>query len=355
MGSGRCVWVRLVAFVMLSNRKNVCPCRSWSNNTWISFCFLILFLCIFSTDVLSELTVLDPGFQVEEYATYQFINGRPKFIEMDSSDNLYVTHDGGNLVRITTDTNNSILASGFQNLQGIDWGGGTSYGDFLYTAEVVTKRVNKIDVNGNDSTFTTLPDDPLSVEIDRQGNYNNQMYVGTRFSSRIYSVDNTGQSSVFKDFTSVSNNGSIDISFDPTGSFQGNMYVTLNQVSDVNFQGVLSVDPLGNVSQFFPGNFFGAYLEFDSTAALNFGGDLYFGSSGSVQRINPGGIGLGFLQSNLFIKDFIFGNDGAMYVLEVDAAPDLNGFATISRVSVIPEPISLFILGAGGLLLRRRI
>jgi len=46
-----------------------------------------------------------------------------------------------------------------------------------------------------------------------------------------------------------------------------------------------------------------------------------------------------------------FGPDGAMYVMEWDQA---NSNVVISRITAIPEPASLLLVGLGGLLVRRK-
>jgi len=124
------------------------------------------------------------------------------------------------------------------------------------------------------------------------------------------------------------------------------MYLSLFDVSNEDYQGILSIDPQGNVSQFYAGGYWGNHIAFDTTAGSDFDGDLFIGGGSGLNRLTPAGEKIDFLTSNSFIRDFAFDVDGSLYVMEVDT---LTGPVTISKITILPEPASLLLLGFGAL------
>lgn len=306
----------------------------------------------------AELTILNGSYQVQTYAQYQQTSagGRAKYIEVDNSGNTYVTHDASNLMQIAANGDVSVLASAFHNLQGVEYTGGTSYGNFVYSAEVNTESIKKVSASGDVTTFASLPDQPLVLALDRTGNYGSQLYAATRYSTKIYSINESGSVSLFTNLSGITDGFPLDIAIDPTGRYNGSMYLSLTEVTNTNYQGILSVDSQGNLTQFRAGSYWGSHLAFDTTPGADFGGDLFIGGAGGINQITPEGEKISLLQSDRFIRDYAFGSDGALYVMEVESSTTTGGYVTISRVTVIPEPASLLLLSLGTVpaLLRHR-
>ena len=210
--------------------------------------FNVLTVLIFSVLLLvqhaiGEITMLNANYKVEPFAQYQLTAslGITRYITTDSSGGVYISHD--KLVHVTSDGSVSVLPSSFNNPQGITWGGGTSYDNFLYVTEAGTGSIKKVDSAGNVTTFRSLPEDPLAVVIDRYGNFGNKLYAGTWNSTILYSITESGGLSEFVDISALTDGNPCEITFDPTGRYNGYMYMTLWDVHNPNYQGILSIDP----------------------------------------------------------------------------------------------------------------
>lgn len=310
---------------------------------------IVVFMAAVCASAFGEITLLDNRYKVETVAVYNqgLYKGRVKYIAADAEGRVYLTHDDSEML-VAENGVVSVLSTGFKNLQGVTWGGGTSFGNYAYAAEVNTRKIRKIDNQTNASTLVTLPQQPLLVAIDRTGNYGNQMYAATRNSTKIYSISNGGTFSEFVDLSALTGGWPFDMAFDTTGRFGGKLYISLSEVTNQNYWGILSVDTDGTVSPIGIGGYWGNTLDFDSTPDQSFGGDFYVAGGTGIYRVAPDQSYTQFLQVDGPLKDFTFGPDGSMYIVEVDSWSTLTGPVTISKVTLIPEPATLFLLGVGG-------
>ena len=341
----------------------MCKNRNHSNQgsgSYNYFSVIALTVCaaiLLPGHAAGAITMLNTNYTVEAFAEYQqeAFGGLVRHMTTGDAGTVYIGHGAiPSSIVAATDDNVSILATGFNNIQGVEWTGGTSYGDNVYAAEVGTSSIVKVDTSGNASTFRPLPEQPLVVALDKTGNYGNQLYAATRNSSRIYSIGESGSLSEFLNISTLTDGFPLDLAFDTTGRYNGYMYLSLMEVNNENYQGVLSIDPQGNVTQFKAGGYWGANLAFDTTSGLDFGGDLYVCGGAKIFQLTPEGNLIQFLTTDRIIQDFAFGSDGALYVMEVDSSSTYIDTVTISKITVVPEPCTLLLLGLGGLLIKRK-
>ena len=322
---------------------------------------LALVLAIGATsNSLWALILTNPSCQVETYATYSPGEwNTPWGMTFDSTGNLYVTHkNAGEIYRIDPAKNATQFVTGLDSPVSITWGGGTPYGDNLYVADVnddTWGHIMKITPQGQTSIFCSPNNQPVSVEIDRVGNYGGYLYAGTGGQDHIDSITPTGSIQTFTDFPyNMGGGGPEGIAFDPGDRYGGMMYVA-NQSSTSSWAGLYTLDTDGNPTHFAPDLITTHDLVFDPMGM--FGHDLYILGMDSddtfcslYQADLAGQISL-FASSSWHVRDAIFGADGALYISEFDT---FNHEVIISKVTPEPTALTLLALGAFGLIRRRR-
>jgi len=330
-------------------------------------------LVVWANPRTAALTILDPTYQAETYASYDYINNWPAFdMTFDPYGNLYVTHHqtygsgetDGWIYRINPDKTVTPWVTGLTRPEDIIWAGVESFGDYLYVTEGFDNAYNtgggvtRIGLNGMIDRFVTSGfDQPVSLAVDRSGNYGANIYVGSGDSDRINKVLPDGQVQGFYSFGKHPGSP-VDIEFAPNGSYGGLMYVATNYSISTSLNGILTFDTLGNPAKIAPEIVEAFDLAFDTTDDQLFGGYLY--ASGRLAgdpdwisrifRIYSDGTPEEVMTASSWRSRMTFGEDG-LYLSESGWE---NPRVTISRVT--PEPTSLMLLGWGllGLYCRRK-
>jgi hypothetical protein len=318
-----------------------------------------------------SLTVLDPAYQAETYATYDYAPAWPTLdMTFGPNGNLYTTHHheytsgqtDGWIYRIMPDKTVEPWITGISRPEDIIWGGGTSFGDYLYFTEGFDNIYNsdggltRISLDGTIDRFVTSGfDQPVTLGIDQVGNFGGDIFVGSGDSDRINRVLPNGQVQGFYSF-GTSSGSSIDIEFAPNGSYGGLMYVGTQFTSLTNLSGILTFDTGGNPTKIAP-EIIGAFdLAFDTTDDQLFGGYLYASGrlagdpswTSRIFRIYPDGTSEEIITATSWRARMAFGADG-LYINE-----SYWDVPTITISRVVPEPAMMSLLGLGMLGLYRR-
>ena len=277
--------------------------------------------------------VLESGYDVETYASYA-VPGAGKIFNMifGDSENLYVSHKHGQVIyKVSPEAQVSVFASGFGPM-GIEWGGGTDYGNYLYVADggVPYGQIRKIAPDGTVSGFASFgpPRHGLGhAAIDRTGNYGGLFYTATASQDHTYSVTTSGSISMFSDFPGWKDGGGPgDIAFDTTGNYGGFMYMVVcfyNGHGNEKYSGLFALDTSGNAIRFTEDLLYLTRIDFDHTG--NFGGKMFaiehpdWAVEGNgIWKLEQDGKAALFATTTIGLSDLTFGPDGAMYVAEYD-------------------------------------
>ncbi|GAG02528.1 unnamed protein product, partial [marine sediment metagenome] len=242
------------------------------------------------------------------------------------------------------------LVTGLNSSQGLDWGGGTGYGDYLYCTS--NSNIYEIGLDGSVSVFT-YHWCAGGLAIDITGNYGGYMYTSTGCQDHIYEIDFSGNDSMFSDWpTWIDGGGPQDICFDSTGRYGGQMFVATDFIeSQSHVSGVFALDTLGNATRFTNEIVAARTIAFDEYGL--FGNDMFvvgtssFEGIAKIWRVQTDGTATGFadvLQTSPM--NIAFGSDGAMYVAEYSSADEL---VTVSRIMPIADTPKIYhVDGVGG-------
>ena len=312
---------------------------------------LLVLIVALGAAAAGQPTVLDPAFEVEEYAT---VPGSCLKMAFDDDANLYVLQRGeGKILKVTPDgTATEFFGSaprvGADGLRDMVWTGGTAYGDHLFVVRLhpdYNDEILRIDPNGVGSVLAEMRPPrhrPSFVDIDRSGGYGGHLYTGTTGQDHLYRVMTDGTVALFSPWPDwVNDGGPYSMDFDASGLYGGMGFVgSWFRENQAAYSGLFQVGSSGNVTRFTSELASAAYIRFDPVGTM-FGHGLFadgwprYGSDwqeAGIYRVYPDATTEIFIQRDpAWIQwAFTFGNDGAMYVAERLHVPALE--TTIYRV-----------------------
>ncbi|HPP55466.1 MAG TPA: hypothetical protein PK054_02680 [Anaerohalosphaeraceae bacterium] len=296
-------------------------------------------------------TVTDPSYRVEVFATYSNPNLETVGFSMvfDDTGNLYIPHISGHIYKVSPDKTSTLFVANAGTIRDMVWAGGTAYGNVFFITDQTSNKVKKINTNGNITDFAFIWKTPVGMEIDRVGHYENRLYVGMNVYDRIDYVLPNGATGTFSYFPYDNNGGVEGLAFDPGLRYGGLMYAGIFSNSSTAYRGVYALDLYGYETEFSKNLAWAQQIEFDP--GTNFGGFMFvmggdvLGGERKLWKLDENGIAALFAQTTIWqLGAFCFGPDGAMYVSEFDYNGRIN---TISRITLIPEPASLFLFSVG--------
>lgn len=156
-------------------------------------------------------------------------------------------------------------------------GPGSNFGDFLYVACYGIHEVVKITPTGTASTFAAISA-PSDCKFDPSGAYGNDMFVAQAYSGPIYKVDEFGTA------TTWSTVPSLYMRFGPGGAWGTGMYATSQSAV-----GIVTIDAAGVPTNFATG--FTNPEGFDWAYGTGFDGDMFAPdvTAGQIWRIQSDG------------------------------------------------------------------
>ncbi|GAI45824.1 unnamed protein product, partial [marine sediment metagenome] len=219
--------------------------------------------------------VLEPGYVSETYATYSEtgVGYSPYKMVFDDNGNLYATQlQDDSIWCITPDGVASRFASGLNGAQGIVWGGGTSYGNYLYVA--ANGKIVRVGLDGTKFNFATRYC-AGALGLDRTGNYGGHLYTTTGCQDHTYRVDTSGNVTMFTNWPGwIDGGGPHGIGFDNGGNYDGFMYIATSYIkSKAYVSGLFILDTSGNAIRFTEDLVVAHCVAFDP--GDSFGGDMF--------------------------------------------------------------------------------
>ncbi|NQU24150.1 MAG: hypothetical protein HQ567_22940 [Candidatus Nealsonbacteria bacterium] len=294
----------------------------------------------------SALDVSDANYVVEPYATYSQPGLKiAKHMAFDGSGNLYVTHTYSSAMwRIRPNGEAREFLTGFQ-AAGVEWGGGTLLGDYLYVIECSTSggALYRVDSNGQATSVASWRGPRHGaggLRLDHLGKYGGQLFVATTSQDRICKLSLNGQISDFSLFPGwYDGGGPGDVAFDGGELYEGLMYVSVAYAGENRHRGgVFTLDAGGNARRFAKDIVAAQRMRFDPTG--DFYGELFvtgttdYDQEARLYRLAPDSTVKEFARPNGLLGSIVFGPRGTLYVAEYDQGDQAT---VISRVVRKPD------------------
>ncbi len=295
--------------------------------------------------------VLEPGYVVQTYATYSEPGiGRTGAMTFAGDGNLYATHRANATIwRIAPGGVASEFVNNLIDPIGIEWAGGTSYGNYLYVVEYQTwaGAIIRVGLDGTTSTLASLSSPAHAsapLGLDRTGSYNGHLYFGSTGQDHTFRVDTAGNVTMFSNFPGWTDGGGpTDIAFDTGTDYGGLMYMTTSFSHTPRVSGVFTLDTSGNASRFAPALVAAQRLAFDPLG--DFSGGLFvvgrlLAQSNALWRVGPDGTATEFARGTISTPyGLAFGPDGAMYVAEYNETSET---VIISQIRLVaPREVAI--------------
>ncbi len=326
----------------------------------------ILTAALLSTQALA-LTVTNPNYQAEIYAQYSTSSyGASHDFCFGPDGEIYVTHhdtrfsQDGSVVKVDTLKNDSLFVSDLWSPMGIQYADGGDFGDYLYLSDADNRtyypkgEITKIDLAGNTSHFAGGVDQPSALAIDTVGNYDGKMYIDNSAHDLVVrTVSAGGIATTFSSYW-YERFGSIrSFVFDPGTKYNGKMY-SAGTYDNQNYTGVFQIETDGSATQYYQ-IAQSAGLMIDNPDGL-FNGSMFFtgaeeGQWWKLYMLN----GMNDAESiALFPEPWTtihLGPEGAMYAMEWN---DTSNETLIYKITPVPEPLGVVLLGFGAFFARKR-
>ena len=318
---------------------------------WVIALLILMSFC----GIASGITILEPGYTTQTYAQFAPTTRQTYSMAFDNAGSLYLAQPYDDKIwKVATDGTATQFVDAPSIGSGLEWTGGTAYGDFLYAT--AHSKLLKVAPDGTYSTFGSGLPAASEVAVDTSGNYAGQLYVSTGGQDHIYSINPAGGVTKFTDWPGWTDGGGpIGMEFAPSGDYAGLMYVACYFGSNAaSKSGIFTVDVDGDATRFVADLALGKELAFDIEGLL--GGNLFaiaaedFGELYKIWRITPDGIASEFaITTQSEIGSLVFGQDGALYISEYSSSEQ-----TITVTRVIPEPATILLLALAVPFTRRR-
>ncbi len=310
------------------------------------------------------LIITSPDYQSEVYTTYSTaVYGRSYDFCFGPNGEIYATHfrsrhaHDGYIVKIDGAKNDTVFTSSVSSPFNIKYSSGGAYGNYFYVGDPDTPsggEITQVDLNGNVSTFTSNINDPSRLAIDPTGNYGNLMYATGGIDDRIQAISPAGSTeSVLNSYWYGHSESMHSIKFDEGTKYDGKMFLTAHYHEDA-YQGLFQVNPDGSQVQWHQIDA-ACGLMIDQSDGL-FNGTMFFsgaydGEWWKLWKVN----GINDVEPIALFEEswtmMHLGPDGAMYAMEWN---DTTNETIITKITPVPEPVTLSLLGLGALMLRKK-